>query len=85
MKFSTRAKNMEPSATLAISGKAKAMKREGKPVISFGAGEPDFTSPKAALDAAKEAIDKGNSLYTRNRNTGTERRSGQVLRKALWP
>jgi len=64
MKFSTRAKNMEPSATLAISGKAKAMKREGKPVISFGAGEPDFTSPKAALDAAKEAIDKGETHYT---------------------
>jgi aspartate aminotransferase len=64
MKFSTRAKNMEASATLAISGKAKAMKREGKPVISFGAGEPDFTSPKAALDAAKDAIDRGETHYT---------------------
>lgn len=64
MKLSTRAMNMEPSATLAISAKAKAMKREGKPVISFGAGEPDFTSPKAALDAAREAMDRGETHYT---------------------
>jgi len=64
MKLSTRAMNMEPSATLAISAKAKAMKREGKPVISFGAGEPDFTSPRAALDAAREAMERGETHYT---------------------
>ncbi|MDD3427262.1 MAG: pyridoxal phosphate-dependent aminotransferase, partial [Aminobacterium sp.] len=49
MHISQRARRMEPSATLAVVAKAKALKREGKPVISFGAGEPDFPSPSSAL------------------------------------
>jgi len=55
---------MEPSATLAVVGKAKKLKAEGKPVISFGAGEPDFNSPSAALTYAKEAMDRGETHYT---------------------
>jgi len=39
VKFSKRILNIQPSATLSISGKAKTMKAEGKPVISFSAGE----------------------------------------------
>lgn len=64
MKFSARAKRMQPSATLAVTGKAKALKREGKPVISFGAGEPDFPSPPAAMEAARAALERGETHYT---------------------
>ena len=64
MKLSQRALKMEPSATLAVVGKAKKLKAEGKPVISFGAGEPDFDSPPSALAYAKEAMDKGETHYT---------------------
>lgn len=46
MKISMRASKMEPSATLAVVNKAKALKSQGRPVISFGAGEPDFDSPE---------------------------------------
>jgi aspartate aminotransferase len=55
---------MEPSATLAVTAKAKSLKREGKPVISFGAGEPDFNSPPSALRFAEEAMKKGQTHYT---------------------
>lgn len=64
MNFSKRIMNIKPSATLSISDKAKAMKAEGKPVLSFSAGEPDFKSPEAANSAAIEAIKRGESHYT---------------------
>ncbi|NLM71836.1 MAG: pyridoxal phosphate-dependent aminotransferase [Synergistaceae bacterium] len=64
MRISARARKMQPSATLAVSAKAKALKREGRPVISFGAGEPDFDSPHAAIRSAEEAMMKGHTHYT---------------------
>ncbi len=66
MSLSLRAQNLQPSATLAVTARAKEMKRAGNPVISFGAGEPDFTSPEAVLKAGHEAIDKGYTHYTPN-------------------
>ena len=50
--ISQRAINVKPSATLAITAKAKALKAEGKPVIGFGAGEPDFPTPEPIVAAA---------------------------------
>ena len=64
MYISQRARNMEPSATLAVTAKAKSLKREGKPVISFGAGEPDFDSPASAIRYAEEAMKGGQTHYT---------------------
>ncbi len=62
--LSQKAANMKPSATLAVGALAKEMKREGKPVVSFSQGEPDFTSPQSVLDAGIEAIRKGYTHYT---------------------
>ena len=64
MKISKRCKGVSPSVTLAISAKAKMFKAKGLNVISFGAGEPDFNTPKSICDAAKEALDKGMTKYT---------------------
>lgn len=64
MSLSKRAMGVSPSLTLAISAKAKKMKADGLDVISFGAGEPDFDTPKYIIDAAKEALDKGFTRYT---------------------
>ena len=58
MKFSKKILNIKPSATLSISGRAKTMKAEGKPVLSFSAGEPDYDPPKSACEAAVAAIEK---------------------------
>ncbi|GAH23504.1 unnamed protein product, partial [marine sediment metagenome] len=46
MTISERVKNINPSQTLAITPQALKMKKEGKKVISFGAGEPDFDTPE---------------------------------------
>lgn len=54
-----------PSATLAVDAKAKALKAEGKPIIGFGAGEPDFPTPDYIVDVAAEAVhDPKNHRYT---------------------
>lgn len=64
MNTTKRISSISPSLTLAITAKAKAMKAEGKSVIGFGAGEPDFNTPQHIIDAAKDALDKGYTKYT---------------------
>ncbi|MCL4321662.1 MAG: pyridoxal phosphate-dependent aminotransferase [Deltaproteobacteria bacterium] len=64
MKLSCRASLIKPSATLAITAKAKKLKAEGKNIIGFGAGEPDFDTPGYIKDAVKDALDKGYTKYT---------------------
>ena len=64
MKISARLAAVAPSATMAIDARQKAMKREGLPVISFGAGEPDFRTPTLIADAGKAAIEAGYTKYT---------------------
>lgn len=64
MNFSSKVERIEPSVTLAITAKAKEMKGKGINVISFGAGEPDYNTPKNIIDAAKKAMDEGNTKYT---------------------
>ena len=58
------AKTLKPSATLAITAKAKELRSQGVDVIGFGAGEPDFDTPDNIKDAAKESIDSGFTKYT---------------------
>ena len=64
MEYSREAKNINPSITLAITAKAKALKAEGVDVVSFGAGEPDFNTPKNIIDAAIRAMEEGKTKYT---------------------
>jgi len=62
--ISKRVSAIEPSATLAISAKAKAMIKEGVDVAAFTAGEPDFDTPDHVKKAGKKAIDEGFTKYT---------------------
>ena len=64
MKLAKRVDLVNPSLTLAISAKAKAMKAEGIGVISFAAGEPDFDTPDYIKEEAKRAIAEGFTKYT---------------------
>ena len=64
MKLARRLSVIEPSPTLAVSAKAKALKAKGIDVISFGAGEPDFDTPAHIKEAAKKALDAGDTKYT---------------------
>jgi aspartate aminotransferase len=52
------------SITLAVSAKAAALRKAGVDVVGFGAGEPDFDTPAFIKDAAKAALDKGQTKYT---------------------
>lgn len=54
---------VKPSATLAVTTKAKELKARGVDVIDLGIGEPDFPTPKHICDAAKEALDRGETKY----------------------
>lgn len=62
--LSRKAKQITPSPTLSIDAKAKQMKSEGKDVIGFGAGEPDFDTPLHIKEAAILAINQGFTKYT---------------------
>src|SRR5215211_3452809 len=59
-----RMKLVSDSITLAVTAKANAMKKAGVDVVGFGAGEPDFDTPAFIKDAAKAALDKGQTKYT---------------------
>src|SRR5438477_4675955 len=63
-KISRRAATLSPSLTLAIDSKAKQMKADGQDVVGFGAGEPDFDTPKHIKDAAIKALNDGFTKYT---------------------
>jgi len=64
MNISPRLSQISPSLTLEITGKAKALKKEGVDIISFAAGEPDFDTPAHISAAARDAIDRGKTRYT---------------------
>jgi aspartate aminotransferase len=64
-RVSKRIAAIAESATLAVDGKAKALKAAGRPVIGFGAGEPDFPTPDYIVNAAIEAAKlPANHRYT---------------------
>ncbi len=64
-RISARIGGIAESATLAVDAKAKALKAAGRPVIGFGAGEPDFPTPGYIVEAAVEACrDPRNHRYT---------------------
>ena len=64
MTISDRVRNINPSQTLAITAQALKMKREGRKVISFAAGEPDFDTPENIREEAISAIREGFTHYT---------------------
>jgi aspartate aminotransferase len=64
IKISKRVAELEESPTMAIMGKAKALRAEGHDIIGFTVGEPDFDTPENIKEAAKRAIDSGQTKYT---------------------
>lgn len=62
--LSQRIQVLSESLTMAITSLAREMKAEGKDVLSFSAGEPDFDTPQVVKDAATKAIEGGFAKYT---------------------
>jgi aspartate aminotransferase len=69
MELSDRAKSIPPSITLAIGAKVKELKAQGKKIIAFGAGEPDFNTPEKISQAAIESLLAGNTHYMSSAGT----------------
>jgi len=63
-RLAERLKKIHPSSTLAITSKAKKLKSEGRDIVNFAAGEPDFDTPDFVKDAAIAAITSGFTKYT---------------------
>ncbi len=55
---------MRPSKTMAVSARARELRRAGAPVIALSAGEPDFPTPTAIAQAGIKAINDGHTTYT---------------------
>jgi len=64
MKIAKRMENLSPSVTMAITALGRELKAQGRDILSFSAGEPDFDTPQVIKDAAKKAIDDGHTKYT---------------------
>jgi len=62
--LSKRIQTLSSSLTIAITTLAQELKAEGKDILSFSAGEPDFDTPDAIKNAAKDALDTGKTKYT---------------------
>ncbi|MDI9348731.1 MAG: pyridoxal phosphate-dependent aminotransferase [Candidatus Symbiobacter sp.] len=62
--LAARLARIKPSPTIAISGKARALKQAGRDIIALSAGEPDFDTPDAIKEAAIAAIRRGETKYT---------------------
>ena len=59
-----RLNSINPSPTIAVSQKARDLRVQGRDIISLGAGEPDFDTPKHIIEAGKKALDDGLTRYT---------------------
>jgi len=64
MDFSSNVARLQPSATIAVSSKAKRLRAEGRDIIDLSAGEPDFDTPAFIADAGIEGIRIGRTRYT---------------------
>ena len=76
-RFAERISRIQPSATVAISGKARQLAAEGRDILSFSMGEPDFDTPEHIRAAAIEAMNSGATRYTAA--TGTPELKQAVL------
>ncbi len=64
MKIANRMEKLSPSVTMAITALARELKAQGKDILSFSAGEPDFNTPEIVKQAAIKAIQDGHTKYT---------------------
>jgi aspartate aminotransferase len=64
MKIANRMDNLSPSVTMAITALGRELKAQGRDILSFSAGEPDFNTPEVIKQAAIEAIKAGHTKYT---------------------
>ncbi len=80
-RLAQRALAIQPSATLAITARAKQLQAEGVDIIAFGAGEPDFPTPPHIVAAAVKAVQNGDTYYTAQRGEELKRLIREKLQR----
>lgn len=75
MKLSQRALDLKPSSTLAVTARAKSMRKQGLDVLSFAAGEPDFDTPSIIKSAAADALSAGLTKYVATQGDADARKA----------
>jgi len=80
MKLSKKINNILPSSTVILGQKARELISLGKDIIQLGEGEPDFNTPDHIIDAALDAMHKGETKYT---NVAGTQKLRKVIKKYL--
>src|SRR5438046_1105205 len=80
-KLAHRIREVQPSATLAVDGKAKALQAQGKDIVGYGVGEPDFNTPEHICQAAVKAIGGGDTKYAAKRGIELKKSIVEKLRR----
>lgn len=84
MRISDRVRRLTPSLTLALIAKTRALKAQGRDIVSLGAGEPDFPTPEPIRRAAGRAIESGQTRYTDVAGIPELRKAIADLYSAQW-
>ena len=81
LKLARRIREVQPSATLAVDAKAKALQAEGLDIIGFGVGEPDFNTPEHIVAAGAAAMQAGDTKYSARRGAELKRLIAEKLKR----
>jgi aspartate aminotransferase len=81
VKLARRICEVQPSATLGVDAKAKQLKAEGKDVVGFGVGEPDFDTPAHIVGAGAAAMQKGDTKYAAKRGPELKKLIAEKLKR----
>ncbi|MFH0940221.1 MAG: pyridoxal phosphate-dependent aminotransferase [Planctomycetota bacterium] len=79
-KLARRICEVQPSATLAVDAKARALQAQGRDIIGFGVGEPDFDTPQHIVAAAIKAMQSGDTKYSAKRGAELKK----LIVEKLW-
>jgi len=79
--YSQKSGSIKPSSTLALSARANALKAQGRAILNFTVGEPDFDTPRHIAEAGIKAINEGKTRYTTS--SGTPKLREAICRKLL--
>ena len=80
-KLARRICDVAPSATLAVDAKAKALQAQGKDIIGYGVGEPDFNTPEHICEAGRKAITAGDTKYAAKRGAELKKSIVEKLKR----
>ena len=80
-KLARRICEVQPSATLAVDAKAKGLQAQGKDIVGFGVGEPDFNTPDHICEAGCKAINNGDTKYSAKRGAELKKSIVEKLKR----